>query len=71
MAKEMPNTWKYISFFAVGVAQQPMLMGITLPAYTVHFVDAPLGLIDIIATIGCIIGIAVAWRSDNELREYM
>lgn len=48
-----------------------MLMGITLPAYTAHFFDDPIGPIDIIATIGCVIGITIAWCADNELYEYM
>lgn len=42
MAKDMPRSWPLVSFLAVGVAQQPMLVGLTLPAYAVHFVEAPL-----------------------------
>ena len=41
MAKEMPKIWPLVSFFAVGLAQQPMLIGITLPAFTTNFVEVP------------------------------
>jgi len=71
MAKDMPRSWPLVSFVAVGVAQQPMLVGLTLPAYAVHFVDAPLCWCDAVAAVGAVAGLLVAWSADNELRRYM
>lgn len=71
MAVDYPRLWPLLSFFAVGLAQQPMLIGISLPAYSVHFIEAPLSLLDALATVGCVAGLAVAWIADNELRVYM
>jgi len=49
--------WWWISFFAVYAVQQLMLVGITLPLYSVHASDRPWnGLWDTIAAIGCILG---------------
>jgi hypothetical protein len=47
MARENPRLWWIVSFFAVGLAQQPMLIGISLPAYSIHSSDLPWGLVDI------------------------
>ena len=72
MAKDFPRLWPVLSFFAVGLAQQPMLVGISLPAYSVHFASAaPLGVGDVVAVVGCLAGLYTAWRADNELRVYM
>ena len=71
MARDMPRLWPLLSFFAVGLAQQPMLVGITLPAASAHQVAAPLGPLDLLAVAGCVLGLLVAWSADNELAEYM
>lgn len=71
MAGDMPRAWWLVSFFAVGIAQQPMLIGITLPAYTIHFVSSPLGWVDALAIGFAISGLLTAWVSDNQLRRYM
>jgi len=72
MATDMPKLWPFLSFFAVGVAQQPMLIGITLPAYTVHFVDAPFGQwYDVLAIVCSVLGLLTAYASDNQLRQFM
>ena len=59
------------SVFAVGLAQQPMLIGISAPAYTAHNVDTPFGLLDVLCAVGCIAGLATAYVADNQLRAYM
>jgi len=72
MAMDYPKLWPLLSFFAVGVAQQPMLVGITLPAYTIHFVDAPFGeWYDYLAIACSVAGLFTAWLSDNQLRSFM
>jgi steroid 5-alpha reductase family enzyme len=72
MAKDYPRAWPLLSFFAVGLAQQPMLIGISLPAHAVHFASsAPLGMGDGVVIVGCLVGLFTAWRADNELRAYM
>jgi len=71
MAKENPNWWWLLSFFAVGLAQQPMLVGITLPAYSIHFSEKDFNFLDIIASIGCAFGLLIAFLADNELRRFM
>jgi len=71
MAMENPTLWWLISFFAVGVAQQPMLIGISLPAYSVHRSDEPLNWVDAVAAVVCISGLTVAFLADGQLYEYM
>lgn len=66
--------WYVISFFAVGVAQHPMIVGISLPLYSVQFgpkADTPWGLFDTIATLLSLLGILIAFIADNQLRAYM
>ncbi len=71
MARDLPRSWWLVSFFAVGVAQQPMLIGLTLPAYSAHFVAAPLGWFDAAALAGAVAGLCTAGMADNQLRRYM
>jgi len=71
MAKENPRSWWLLSFFAVGLAQQPMLVGISLPAYTVHSSAEPFNNYDYLATFGCILGLTTAYFADNQLRAFM
>jgi steroid 5-alpha reductase family enzyme len=72
MAKEHPRIWWALSFFAVGLAQQPMLCGITLPLYSVHFSsNAAFGILDYVACALCLVGLTIAWVADNQLRDYM
>jgi len=71
MARDLPYLWPLVSFFAVGLAQQPMLIGISLPASSVHATPTPLGAVDLLALAGCVSGLLLARRADNELREYM
>lgn len=71
MAKENPRCWPMLSFFAVGLAQQPMLIGITLPAYSIHFSTKPFDAIDALATAACIAGLCIAFVADNQLRRFM
>lgn len=72
MAKDMPMLWPLVSFFAVGLAQQPMLVGISLPAASVHSNGAaPFSALDVAITCGCLAGLMVASHSDDILFEYM
>ncbi|EKX53609.1 hypothetical protein GUITHDRAFT_64145 [Guillardia theta CCMP2712] len=72
MAKEHPSAWWILSFFAVGLAQQPMLfVGISLPLYSTAFSNKQWNLIDSIATMLCLKGILIAFVADNQLYRYM
>jgi steroid 5-alpha reductase family enzyme len=71
MARDGPRSWPISSFFAVGLAQQPMLVGITLPAYSAHFVHAPLGSADVAIAVLCAAGIWTAMTADDQLRAYV
>jgi len=71
MARDYPRLWPLLSFFAVGLAQQPMLLGITLPAYTVHSVAQPFGAWDVLWTALCVAGLLTARAADNELYAFM
>jgi hypothetical protein len=73
MAADMPRVWPLLSFFAVGLAQQPMLVGITLPLYSVHLAAGapPLGAWDALATATCVCGLLLASRADDQLRAYV
>jgi hypothetical protein len=69
MAREHGRCWPLSSFFAVGLAQQPMLVGITLPAYSVHFAPengggalgarGAFGWTDCLVVLACVAGISV------------
>jgi len=71
MAKENPLSWWFLSFFAVGVAQHPMLVGISLPAYTIHTHNYSWNLVDTIAVVVCSIGLITAYVADTQLHKYM
>jgi len=71
MAQDYPNAWWFLSFLAVGVAQQPMLIGISLPAYSVHRNDTPLGVWDGAALLLCVSGLSLAYVADTQLYHYM
>ena len=59
MAADYP---KLFLFFAVGLAQQPMLLGISAPALAAHTDATPFGLADVLCALGCVAGLAVAPR---------
>ena len=71
MAEEHPQTWWLLSFFAVGIAQQPMLCWITAPYYSVHFHSSALDSWDALALGMCVTGLVVAYLADNTLFQYM
>lgn len=51
-----------------------MIVGISLPLYSVRFgwnSASDLSVFDIIATVLCVLGLLIAFISDNQLREYM
>ena len=57
MARKNPGSWWWLSFFAVGLSQHLMLVGITLPLYTIYTSTAawhPLW--DTLAAAGCTAG---------------
>lgn len=71
MARDHPNWWWLISFFAVGIAQQPMLIGIALPAYSISQSDSDLNPWDAAACVVAITGLLVACFADNQLYSFM
>ena len=71
MARDMPRLWPLASFFAVGLAQQPMLVGITLPAAVAHTSALPLSALDALAFVGCVSGLLIACSADDTLYAYM
>lgn len=72
MRKQHGRWWAVTSFFVVSVAQQPMLVGMTLPVWASMRLDAPsLGLMDAVAALCCISGILIGHIADNQLYAYM
>merc|ERR1712086_149228 len=71
MAEDNPRIWWILSFLAVGVAQQPMLIGITLPASSIHSSNAPFSVLDFVATFTCLFGLTLAYVADSQLYEFM
>ena len=66
--------WYFMSFLNVPIAQHPMVVGISLPLYSVRFgqyAEKSWNVIDWIATVFCILGIYIANISDNQLRQFM
>lgn len=71
MAKDYPDWWWLLSFFAVGVAQQPMLIGIALPAYSVSSSDDAWNVWDTIACVLAVSGLLLAYFADTQLYGFM
>ncbi|KAK9903260.1 hypothetical protein WJX75_001027 [Coccomyxa subellipsoidea] len=64
--------WWWISFFAVYLVQQAMLVGITLPLYSVHASDQPWNAVwDSAACVGCLLGIGIAAIADTQLHNFV
>ncbi|CAL8465232.1 g4767 [Coccomyxa elongata] len=64
--------WWWMSFFLVYAVQQLMLVGITLPLYSVHASALPWNPIwDGAAAAGCLLGIGIAAIADTQLHEFL
>lgn len=61
----------WFQFFYVFVAQQFMLVGLTLPYYAIHFRAAPFGVLDALLGALALAGIAIAHRADTTLDAFM
>jgi len=48
-----------------------MLIGISLPAFSVHRSSAPFHPLDLVAIVLCITGLTIAYFADTQLYEYM
>lgn len=60
--------WYFMAFLTVGLAQHPMVVGISLPLYSVRFgptSDTDICWLDIVATFSSVLGIVIAMVSDN------
>ncbi|XP_074282458.1 uncharacterized protein C594.04c-like [Silene latifolia] len=62
--------WWWISFFTIYFSQQIFLMGVTLPYYIIHTIEAPWSIWDFVATAMCLTGIIVAYFADTQLHEF-
>ncbi|GIL44513.1 hypothetical protein Vafri_1965 [Volvox africanus] len=73
MAQRMGRAWwAVISFFAVGIAQQVMLVGVTLPLLAIHTSTAPWNpFVDVAIFLSAATGIMIALVADNQLRDFM
>lgn len=71
MRLQYGNQWWWVSFFAIYVAQQIFLMGISLPFYIIHTVEAPLSIWDFAAISVCLTGIIIAYYADTQLHEFV
>lgn len=66
--------WYFVSFFAVGISQHPMIVGISLPLYSVRFgpnAGSDFTVLDGVAAVLCVAGLVVAFLADNQLRTFM
>ena len=71
MAADLPRTWWLVSFFAVGLAQQPMLVGISYPVHFAHTSSLPWTAYDSLAAALALTGITGAYFSDTQLARFM
>jgi steroid 5-alpha reductase family enzyme len=71
MARRCPRVWWIVAFFAVGIAQQPLLVGVTWPYAVLVTASTSFGAIDCVAALGALLGLAIAYAADNELAAYM
>ncbi|PIA34975.1 hypothetical protein AQUCO_03700317v1 [Aquilegia coerulea] len=71
MRKQYGKRWWWLSFFAVYISQQVLMMGVCLPMYAVHSVDKPWNMWDTTATIICVCGIICAYFADTQLHKFL
>jgi len=67
----LTGIYVWTQFFVVWVAQQLMLVGLTLPFWAIHFHSAPLGPIDVLGLGLALLGIRIAHQADTELDAFM
>jgi len=70
MRADRPHFW-FEQFFVVQLAQHGMLIGLSLPFYSVAFHSDAVGGWDYLACAGALLGIAVAGTADNQLDRFM
>ncbi|KAK9743261.1 hypothetical protein RND81_03G227200 [Saponaria officinalis] len=70
MRHQYGKNWWWVSFFTIYFAQQIFLMGVTLPYYIIHTVEAPWSIWDVVAISMCMTGIILAYYADTELHEF-
>ena len=70
MARKWGGHWWWMSFFAVGLAQQFMLCPLVYPFYVITARAEPWSFWDTAATFGSAIGIGISWAADGQLHEY-
>lgn len=72
MRTRFGKSFSIVSFFAVSVAQHPMLVGMTLPlCATCLGTSEPLSVLDVVAFFCCAAGISIAHIADAQLFAYM
>lgn len=77
MAKRFGIWWYIISFFAVGMAQHPLLVGISLPLCSVHILsDGGRNVrnftnLDVLLSFSCIFGLYIGEQSDRMLNHFV
>lgn len=72
MARQLGGLcWPLVSFFAVGVAQHVLLVGITLPLAAIHASAEPWGPLDWLAAGLAAAGLVLAWVADDQLAAFM
>lgn len=72
LRKKYPKHWWWMSFFAVYLSQQVMLIGICMPLYAVNFDSRkPWNLLDTLSVFLCLVGIVIAYFSDTQLHEFV
>ncbi|MGH0035296.1 MAG: DUF1295 domain-containing protein [Myxococcota bacterium] len=70
MRRERPGfAWEQL--FVVFLAQQAMLVGLTLPFWAIAFRRVPFGVLDALCLAGALLGIAVAHVADAHLDRFM
>lgn len=58
-------------FLTLLIEQQVFLMGVCFPFYIIHSKDEEFNMWDVIATVLCLTGFAVAYFSDTQLHDFM
>ncbi|GIL75832.1 hypothetical protein Vretifemale_5547 [Volvox reticuliferus] len=73
MAQQMGRArWAVVSFFAVGITQQIMLVGVTLPLLAIHTSVSPWNpFVDVAIFLSAATGFMIALVADNQLRDFM
>ncbi|KAH6789194.1 3-oxo-5-alpha-steroid 4-dehydrogenase [Perilla frutescens var. frutescens] len=70
MRRQYGQSFWWVSFFTVYVAQQVFLMAICMPLYVIHWNEKAMNIWDVVAAVVCLSGVTTAYLADTQLYNF-